>query len=88
MRELPDFRWGSVFRTLRLMKLSGELLAGYFFKGIPGPQFISHQAFHTLKRGMAEKAIFWLKCMAPEGIASLRFGDCRTWITAAIGGWS
>lgn len=36
-KEAPQLRWGSVFRALRLMELSGEVLAGYFFHGIPGP---------------------------------------------------
>ena len=40
-RELPAFRWSSVFRSLRIMELSGEILAGYFFHGIPGPHSLS-----------------------------------------------
>ena len=44
-RELPALRWKGLFRALRLMELSGEILAGHFFEGVPGPQFASHRAF-------------------------------------------
>jgi len=57
-RELPAFRWHRLFRSLRLMELSGEILAGRFFDDIPGPQFASHRAFHQLTRGLPEDAIF------------------------------
>ncbi len=46
--ELPPFRWGAIFRALRIMELSGEILSGYFFEGIPGIQFCSHDAFRFL----------------------------------------
>ncbi len=52
-RELPAMSWSGVFRSLRIMELSGEVLAGYFFEGIPGPQFISPQAFRRLQRSAA-----------------------------------
>jgi ATP-dependent Lhr-like helicase len=37
--ELPALRWPALFRTMRMMELSGELVTGRFFDGIPGPQF-------------------------------------------------
>jgi ATP-dependent Lhr-like helicase len=37
--ELPALRWSALFRTMRMMELSGELVTGRFFDGIPGPQF-------------------------------------------------
>ena len=59
-RELPAFRWGRIFRTLRLMELAGEVLAGCFFQGIPGPQFMSHAAFRDLQRGVSDDDAYWL----------------------------
>ncbi len=47
------------------MELSGELISGCFFQDIPGPQFISHQAFQELKRGMPDNRIFWLNACDP-----------------------
>ena len=63
-RETPTLRWGSVFRSLRLMELSGEVLAGCFFEEIPGPQFISHRAFRTLQREPSH-AVFWISAVDP-----------------------
>jgi len=37
--ELPGLQWAALFRTMRMMELSGELVTGRFFTGIPGPQF-------------------------------------------------
>ncbi len=70
--ELPPFSWPSVFRALRLMELSGEVLTGYFFHGIPGPQFISREAFHMLQRGMDEDFIYWISALDPASLCGLR----------------
>jgi ATP-dependent Lhr-like helicase len=37
--ELPPLRWSRLFRSLRLMEFSGEVVAGRFFEGIKGLQF-------------------------------------------------
>ncbi len=81
--ELPPFRWSEVFRGLRLMELSGEVLSGYFFHGIPGPQFISHQAFRLLLdqargRGPSEK-----DGQPAEGVANRRPKDPVFWMNGA-----
>jgi len=64
-REVPALRWRSVFRSLRLMELSGEVLAGCFFEEIPGLQFISHHGFRTLQREPGAQAVFWLNAVDP-----------------------
>ncbi len=64
-RELPPFRWASLFRSLRLMELSGEIVAGCFFTDIPGPQFMSHRAFRLLQRSLPDEAVFWLNACDP-----------------------
>jgi ATP-dependent Lhr-like helicase len=71
LRELPAFRWSAVFRTLRLMELSGEVLTGYFFRGVPGPQFISHEAFRILQEGMEEHRIYWISATDPASLCGL-----------------
>ncbi len=78
-RELPALRWGRLFRTLRLMELSGELLAGCFFSGVPGLQFASPAALRALRDGLPEDAIYWLSAADPVspcglGLEALR-GD-------------
>ncbi len=70
-RELPPLRWPRVFRALRLMELAGEVLAGHFFSGVQGLQFISHAAFRELRRGLPEDAIFWLCAADPASLAGV-----------------
>jgi len=49
-RELAPLQWSKIFRTLQIMELSGEILSGYFFEGVPGLQFISQRGFVHFKR--------------------------------------
>jgi ATP-dependent helicase Lhr and Lhr-like helicase len=70
-KELPGFKWSDLFRTLRLMELSGEVLSGSFFEGIPGPQFISHEAFRRLQRKLPEKSIYWMNAQDPASLCGL-----------------
>ena len=67
-RELPALAWPAVFRSLRIMELSGEVLAGYFFEGIPGPQFISPRAFRRLQRNLPEETVFWINAADPASL--------------------
>ena len=71
LREPPPLRWARVFRSLRLMELSGEVLAGHFFTGVRGLQFMSHAAFRELRRGLPEDAIYWLSAADPASLAGI-----------------
>ena len=64
-RELDTFRWGTIFRSLRLMELSGEVISGYFFKGITGPQFISPTALRFLQTHRNDDNVFWVNAVDP-----------------------
>jgi ATP-dependent Lhr-like helicase len=70
-RELPSMGWSKVFRALRLMELSGEVLAGYFFQGIPGLQFMDHAAFRRLREGLPEDSIYWLNAADPASLCGI-----------------
>jgi len=70
--ELPAFAWGNIFRSLRLMELSGEVLTGYFFQGVPGPQFISHEAFRMLQRKFPEEPVYWICATDPASVCGIR----------------
>ena len=70
--ELPAFSWRNVFRALRLMELSGEVLTGYFFEGVPGPQFISHEAFRMLQRKFPEDSVYWICATDPASVCGIR----------------
>jgi ATP-dependent helicase Lhr and Lhr-like helicase len=70
-RELPTFRWGALFRTLRLMELSGEVMGGCFFDGIPGLQFISQPAFRILRRGLPRDTVVWMNATDPASLCGV-----------------
>jgi ATP-dependent Lhr-like helicase len=66
--ELSPLQWKSLFRSLRLMELSGEVLSGYFFEGISGPQFVSHEAFRMLQEPLPQDAVFWINAADPASL--------------------
>ena len=70
--ELPTLRWNRLFRTLRIMELSGELIGGHFFQGIRGLQFISHQAFRLLQKGLREDAVYWMNACDPASLCGVK----------------
>ncbi len=76
-RERPPFRWPDLFRALRLMELSGEVLSGYFFSGIPGPQFMSHAAFRAFLQDPPEDAVYWLSAVDPSSACGLPLEGLR-----------
>ncbi|MDH3746235.1 MAG: ATP-dependent helicase, partial [Acidobacteriota bacterium] len=76
-RELPSMAWSRLFRTLRIMELSGEVLAGHFFRGIPGPQFASRAAFRCLNAGLPEDVIFWMSAADPASPSGLALEELR-----------
>ncbi len=70
-RELPALSWPGVFRSLRIMELSGEVFTGYFFIGIPGPQFISPRALRILQRRLPEDSIYWINAADPASLCGV-----------------
>ncbi|HLB27683.1 MAG TPA: DEAD/DEAH box helicase [Dehalococcoidales bacterium] len=85
-RESPIFRWGKIFRALRLMELSGEVLSGYFFQGIPGPQFMAQQAFQILQGKLPEKKIYWLNATDPVSLCGIQIESARLELPRRIAG--
>ena len=70
-RELPLLRWPALFRTLRLMELSGEVVAGQFFEGVPGLQFAAPDTLAWLRESKSEEAIFWMNAADPASACGL-----------------
>jgi ATP-dependent Lhr-like helicase len=70
-REQSFLRWSEVFRTLRILELSGEVVAGRFFEGAQGLQFMSHAAFRSLEQGLDEDQIWWLNATDPASPCGL-----------------
>ncbi|MEM9292027.1 MAG: DEAD/DEAH box helicase [Acidobacteriota bacterium] len=75
-RELPDFRWRALFRTLRLMELSGELVTGHFFADLPGPQFASPAAVRRLRQSLPQDEAYWMRADDPASPCGL---DLEAW---------
>ena len=71
-RELPALRWSRVFRSLRLLELSGEVVAGRFFAGVHGLQFASHTTLRRLSDGLAEDLVWWVNATDPASPCGLR----------------
>ncbi|OGR25710.1 MAG: hypothetical protein A2277_09300 [Desulfobacterales bacterium RIFOXYA12_FULL_46_15] len=70
-RELPQFKWSNIFRSLRLMELSGEILSGHFFKDIPGPQFILPRAFQHLQANLPEDVVYFMNAADPASVCGI-----------------
>jgi ATP-dependent Lhr-like helicase len=66
-REGGVFRWKMLFKSLRIMELSGEVMQGLFFDGLSGPQFISQRALNRLQRPESLPGTFW--CNATDSAA-------------------
>ncbi len=77
VRELPALRWSPLFRTLRIMELSGEVLAGHFFQGIPGLQFISPAAYRRLREGLPADRVFWMGALDPASPCGLALEELK-----------
>ena len=54
-----------VFPALRLMELAGEVLAGYFFTELSGPQFVTPAAFAQLQQAWSPPEHFWVNAVDP-----------------------
>jgi ATP-dependent Lhr-like helicase len=76
-REWPALRWPAVFRALRIMELSGEVISGVFFQGISGPQFISKKAFRRLQRKLPGGAVYWISAADPVSLCGVQTDSLR-----------
>jgi len=72
LKEQRVFQWRQLFRSLRLMELSGEIVSGYFFSDIPGPQFMSHSGFQVLQRLSPGQEVFWLNALDPASLCGIQ----------------
>ncbi len=86
LKELPELNWRALFRSLRLMELSGEVLSGYFFEYIPGPQFISHQAFRILQNSLPEDTVYWMNATDPASVCGLPVDQLKAYLPKRLSG--
>ena len=76
-KEAHAFRWSRIFKALRLMELSGELVSGIFFENIPGPQFMDPRNLARFKQGGLENHIFWINAADPASACGLAIGPLK-----------
>jgi ATP-dependent Lhr-like helicase len=69
--ELPPLRWSRLFRALRLLELSGEIVAGHFFEGVPGLQFATHEAIRRLAAPLPEDGLYFINACDPASLCGL-----------------
>ncbi len=85
-KEWPPLRWSAVFRALRIMELSGEVISGIFFHGIPGPQFISQKAFRQLQQNLPKETIFWINAADPVSLCGIQMDRFRGILPPRVAG--
>ncbi|MBN1903584.1 MAG: ATP-dependent helicase [Deltaproteobacteria bacterium] len=76
-RELPEFSWKALFRSLYIMELSGEIMSGLFFKGVSGPQFISRKAFRMLSTLAEDNSIYWVNAFDPASVCGIQIDELK-----------
>jgi ATP-dependent Lhr-like helicase len=70
-RELPALQWRRLFRTLRVMELSGEVMSGQFFEGIQGLQFASPALVRSMRDGIDDDRVVWMCATDPASPCGL-----------------
>jgi ATP-dependent Lhr-like helicase len=70
-REAAAFAWAGIFRALRRMELSGEVVSGEFFAGLSGPQFATGRAVRLLAEGLPGTDAWWCAGRDPAALWGL-----------------
>ncbi len=73
-RELPALRWSRLFRALRMMELSGEVVAGGFVQEVPGIQFALPRALPVLGEDNPSGQVIWMNAADPASPCGLTIG--------------
>ncbi len=67
-RESAALSWTAVFRALRRMELTGEVVSGEFFTGLSGPQFADPGAVRLLAAGLSGNEAWWIAGNDPAAV--------------------
>ncbi len=70
-REVPALGWARLLRALRALELAGEILAGRFFAGLGGLQFMSPEAFELFRTLEDGGGIYWMNACDPASLAGV-----------------
>ncbi len=69
-REGGRLRWARLFRALAMMELGGEIVSGYFFEDLSGPQFMTPGALQAFSRSQTP-GTFWMNACDPAAPTGL-----------------
>ena len=69
-REAPEFRWRSLFPALRLLELSGEIVAGHFLDDVTTLQFAAFDTLEDLKRHKPH-GLIWFQANDPASLCGV-----------------
>jgi ATP-dependent Lhr-like helicase len=84
--EGPGFQWKVLFPALRLMELSGEIVGGLFWDGIPGLQFATPEALRTFSS--VRKDTLWVQhAQDPSSLCGLGLEAFPALPRRAAGTW-
>lgn len=67
-RESAAFGWPGIFRALRRMELSGEVVSGEFFVGLSAPQFATARAVRLVADGLGGGESWWCAGRDPAAL--------------------
>jgi ATP-dependent Lhr-like helicase len=84
-REGGPLSWSRLLPAMRRLELAGELIAGRFFSGLPGPQFANPQIAQDLDACEAEKGAYWMNALDPASPAGLSADGLDPNLPARIG---
>lgn len=70
-RELPALGWGRLLGAMRALELAGEILAGRFFAGLGGLQFMSLEAFELFRTMEDAGEVYWVNACDPGSLAGI-----------------
>jgi len=85
-QESAAFSWARLARALRVLELSGEIVSGHFFTGVPGLQFATPDAVRRLRAGLSERAIWWVNGLDPASPCGLDLPGLRGALPRRVGG--
>ena len=69
-------RWAAICKALFGMELAGEIVAGYFFEGLSGPQFMTPAGLNTFQNTHSDLS-FWVNAVDPAAPCGLGVDDPR-----------
>ena len=69
-KEAPEFSWRSLFPALRLLELSGEIVAGHFLDDVTTLQFAAFDTLEDLKRHKPH-GVIWFQANDPASLCGV-----------------